>query len=156
MVGSTMDTKPGDTAGDGVSGDGYRQTLTERRLGGNLHWRRSPAVRRSRIMRTGEMEENRAMNKLALVLLVIGPMVALPAIAQSPGAAERARIAGTVKKLDGDRLSVNAADGRTQTVILSADATIYGVDQRRLSDIKPGDFVASGGVRGTDGQIHAV
>ena len=25
-----------------------------------------------------------------------------------------------------------------------------------MSDIKPGDFVGSGGVRGTDGQIHAV
>ena len=96
------------------------------------------------------------MNKLALVLLVMGPMIALPAIAQNPGAAERARIAGTVEGLDGDRLRVNAADGHTQTVILSADATIYGVERRRFSDIKPGDFVASGGVRGTDGQIHAV
>jgi hypothetical protein len=107
-------------------------------------------------MRTREMVENRAMKKLALVLLVMGRMIAPPAIAQNAGAAERARVAGTVEKLDGDRLSVNAADGRTQTVILSADATVYGMEKRRLSDIKPGDFVASGGVRGTDGKIHAV
>jgi len=96
------------------------------------------------------------VKKLALLLIAIGLMIALPAVAQTPGAAERARVAGTVEKLDGDRLTVNVADGRTQTVMLSADATIYGVEKRRLSDIKPGDFVASGGVRGTDGKIHAV
>jgi hypothetical protein len=51
----TTDAEPSDTAGDG--GYGYRQTLTERRRGWNLDWRRSPAVRRSRIMRTAQMEE---------------------------------------------------------------------------------------------------
>jgi hypothetical protein len=96
------------------------------------------------------------MKKLALLLLAIGPMITLPAVAQTPGAAERARVAGTVEKLDDDRLAVNVGGGQTQIVNLSADATIYGVEKRRLSDIKPGDFVASGGVRGTDGQIHAV
>jgi hypothetical protein len=39
---------------------------------------------------------------------------------------------------------------------LSADAKIFGVEKRKLTDIKPGDFVASGGVRGSDGKIHAV
>jgi hypothetical protein len=82
-------------------------------------------------------------------------MIAVPAIAQTPGAAERARIVGTVEKLNGDQLRVNEAGGRTQTVMLSADANLYGVEKRRLSDVRPGDFVASGGVRGTDGQIHA-
>src|SRR5215831_12495270 len=96
------------------------------------------------------------MKPLALLLVTIGAMIALPAVAQTPSAAERTRVAGTVEKLDGDRLTVNAADGRTLTVMLSADAKIYGVEKRRLSDIKPGDFVASGGVHGTDGQIHAV
>jgi hypothetical protein len=96
------------------------------------------------------------MKPLPLLLVTIGAMIALPAVAQTPGAAERTRVAGTVEKLDGDRLTVNAVDGRTLTVMLSADAKIYGVEKRRLSDIKPGDFVASGGVHGTDGQIHAV
>ena len=96
------------------------------------------------------------MKKLALVLVAIGPMIVLPALAQTPGAAQRARVAGTVAKLDGDPLTVNLAGGPTQTVMLSADAAIYGIEKRRISDIKPGDFVASGGVRGTDGQIHAV
>jgi hypothetical protein len=88
--------------------------------------------------------------KLALVLVAMGPMIVLPAVAQNPGGAERARVANTVEKLDGDRLTINVAGGPTQTVMLSADATIYRVEKRRLSDIKPGAFVASGGVRGTD------
>jgi len=67
------------------------------------------------------------MKNLAMLLVAIGPMIALPAVAQTPGAAERARVAGTVEKLDGDRLTANAAGGRTQTVMLSADAQIYGV-----------------------------
>jgi hypothetical protein len=96
------------------------------------------------------------MKKLALSLVALGPMIAFPAVTQTPAAAERARVAGNVEKLDGDRLNVNVAGNGIQTVLLSADAQIYGVEKRRLSDIKPGDFVASGGVRGTDGQIHAV
>lgn len=76
------------------------------------------------------------MKQLVLLLVAIGPLIALPAVAQTPGAAERARVARTVE-------SWTATDGPTQTVTLSADATIYGVEKRRLNDIKPGDFVAS-------------
>lgn len=93
------------------------------------------------------------MKKLALLLITIGSMFAPPAVAQTPGVPERARVAGTVEKLDGHRLTVNTASSRTQTVALSADAKIYGIEKRRPSDIKPGDFVASGGVRGSDGKF---
>jgi hypothetical protein len=96
------------------------------------------------------------MKKLALLLFAIAPLIGQPASAQAPGATERVRVAGTVEKLDGNRLTVDAPGGRTQTVTLSPDAKVYGVEKRQLSDIKPGDFVASGGVRGTDGKIHAV
>ena len=92
----------------------------------------------------------------ALVSVPLGAAIALPAIAQAPGAETRVRVTGTVEKLDGDRLSVNTASGPTQIVKLAPDAAVYGVEKRRLGDIKPGDFVASGGVRGTDGKIRAV
>ena len=96
------------------------------------------------------------MRKLALLVIAIGSVAAVDASAQAPTAAERVRVVGTVDKLDGDRLSVNRAGGPVQSVTLSADAKIYGVEKRGLGDIKPGDFIASGGVRGTDGKIHAV
>lgn len=76
--------------------------------------------------------------------------------AQTPPAPAPVRVAGTVDKLDGDTLSVKAADGQTTTVTLAADAAIFGVEKRTLADIKPGDFVASGGIKGADGKIHAV
>ncbi|MGE0258246.1 MAG: hypothetical protein AB7H71_07435 [Alphaproteobacteria bacterium] len=95
------------------------------------------------------------MRKTALLFVAL-TAIGLPAMAQSPGAETRVRVVGTVEKLDGDRLSVTTAGGPTQIVTLTPDAAIFGVEKRSVGDIKPGDFVASGGVRGTDGKIHAV
>ena len=39
---------------------------------------------------------------------------------------------------------------------VAADAKVYGVEKRRFADVKAGDFVASGGVRGSDGKVRAV
>jgi len=38
------------------------------------------------------MRENRAMKTWALMLIAIGPMITLPAVAQAPAAAERVRV----------------------------------------------------------------
>ena len=101
------------------------------------------------------------MRKLALLFVALvwsrwERRLLCPRWRRLPAAEKRVRVTGTVEKLDGDRLSVNTAGGPTQIVKLAPDATVYGVEKRRLGDIKPGDFVASGGVRGTDGKIHAV
>jgi hypothetical protein len=96
------------------------------------------------------------MKKLALLFVALAAASGVPAMAQAPGAETRVRVIGTVEKLDGDRLSVNTTGGPTQIVKLTPDAAVYGVEKRRLEDVKQGDFVASGGVRGTDGKIHAV
>jgi hypothetical protein len=70
----------------------------------------------------------------------------------------------------GARHAITAeTDGRYREISIAESAAFHkrapsitgiiselGVEKRRLSDIKPGDFIASGGVRGTDGQIHAV
>lgn len=78
---------------------------------------------------------------------------AIPALAQSP---PPVRVAGTLEKIDGATLTVEGKNGETSSVTIADKAAIYGVERRTLADIKPGDFVASGGVKGTDGQIHAV
>lgn len=93
------------------------------------------------------------MKRPALLIVVIASIIALPTIAETP---QRVRVVGAIAKLEGDRLAVSVAGGQTQAVTLTPDATIYGVEKRRLGDLKPGDFVASGGVRGTGGKIHAV
>src|SRR6266404_4605697 len=87
---------------------------------------------------------------------VFGALLALPALAQTPPQGAPMRVVGTVDKLDGNNLTVNMKDSQTVTVVLADNAAVFGVERRTVADIKPGDFLASGGVKGTDGKIHAV
>ena len=82
--------------------------------------------------------------------------IAMPALAQAPAEGARQRVVGTVDKLDGNNLMVKANDGQPVIVVLDDKAAVFGVEKRTLADIKPGDYLASGGVKGTDGKIHAV
>jgi hypothetical protein len=82
--------------------------------------------------------------------------LALPALAQTPPAGTPMRVVGSVDKLDGNNLTVNMKDGQAVTVALADNAVVFGVEKRTVADIKPGDYLASGGVRGTDGKIRAV
>src|SRR5215813_2037449 len=82
--------------------------------------------------------------------------LAMPALAETPSEGARQRVVGTVDKLDGNNLVVKANDGQAVTVVLADNAAVFGVEKRTVADIKPGDFLASGGIKGTDGKIHAV
>jgi len=82
--------------------------------------------------------------------------IAMAALAQAPAEGTRQRVVGTVDKLDSNNLMVKANDGQPVTVVLDDNAVVFGVEKRTLADIKPGDYLASGGVKGTDGKIHAV
>ena len=82
--------------------------------------------------------------------------LAMPALAQTPAEGTRQRVVGTVDRLDGNNLMVKANDGQPVTVVLDGNAAVFGVEKRTIADIKPGDYLASGGVKGTDGKIHAV
>ena len=95
------------------------------------------------------------MRRLAIAAVVVA-LATGPVLAQSQVEGTPTRVAGTIEKLDGRTLIVAGRDGQKQSVTLSADAKIFGVEKRSLTDIKPGDFVASGGVRGTDGKIRGV
>ena len=87
---------------------------------------------------------------------VVIALLAVPALAQTPAGTTPTRVTGTVDKLDGNNLTVNMKDGPAVTVLLADNAAVFGVEKRSLANIKPGDYLASGGVRGTDGKIHAV
>jgi len=80
----------------------------------------------------------------------------LPALAAAPPVGTPARIRGTVEKLHGDTLIVSERDGDTAAVTLVPPVTVNTLVKRSLADIKPGDFVASTGIKGKDGQIHAI
>jgi hypothetical protein len=96
------------------------------------------------------------MRRLPLLLVTLAALWLGPAAAQTPPAPPPVRVGGTVDTLAGDALTVKAVDGQMTTVTLKADAAVYGVEKRSIADIKAGDFLASGGVKGSDGKIHAV
>ena len=87
----------------------------------------------------------------ALIALAVGP-----ALAQTPPAGTPTRIRGTVDKLDGQNLIVKSRDGQTLTIELAANVAVITLVKKSIADIKAGDYVASTGVKGTDGKIHAV
>jgi hypothetical protein len=87
----------------------------------------------------------------ALIALAVGP-----ALAQTPPAGTPTRIRGTVDKLDGQNLMVKSRDGQTMPIELAANVAVITLVKKSVADIKAGDYVASTGVKGTDGKIHAV
>ena len=87
----------------------------------------------------------------ALIALAVGP-----AFAQTPPAGTPTRIRGTVDKLDGQNLTVKSRDGQMLTIELAANVAVITLVKKSIADIKAGDYVASTGVKGTDGKIHAV
>lgn len=99
-----------------------------------------------------------------IALTALGP-VALPslgtqaAFAQDKPAAPAGppvRLRAKVKGLDGQTLLVHGRDGKDVSVTLAPDTRIAGVAKRRLSDIKPNDFVGAAAVPGKDGKLHAL
>jgi len=88
--------------------------------------------------------------------ILIG-LLAVPGLAQTPPPeGTPTRLRGTVEKLDGQNLVIKARDGQPQTIVLAANVTVVTLVKKTVGDIKAGDYVASTGVKGTDGKIHAV
>jgi hypothetical protein len=89
---------------------------------------------------------------------LIGAVFALatiPALGQTPEGTPT-RIRGTVEKLEGQILTVKTQAGQEILVTLAPNFSISGVEKRSLSDIKPGDYIASTSVRGPDGKLRAL
>jgi len=77
------------------------------------------------------------------------------AFAQAPQQ-QRVNVRGTIAKLDGQTLTVKTPDKRNVTVALAPNFQVRALVKKKLSDIKPGDFVGTTSVPGKDGKLHAV
>jgi hypothetical protein len=95
------------------------------------------------------------MRKIALAAAVIGFFV-VPALAQTPPAAPPVRVRGTIDKVDADNLTIKARDGTEIKVAITPTTRIQSLAKKSLADVKVGDFLASTGMKGTDGKIHAI
>ena len=87
---------------------------------------------------------------------VLAAILALPAanaFAQTPAAIN---LMGTVEKIDAATLVVsNDEGGAAESFSLSPKLLVIQNKPATLADIRPGDFVASAAVRGTDGKLHS-
>src|SRR5258708_32684119 len=97
------------------------------------------------------------MPKLGFLTAAIIGFLVVPAFAQTPPPdGTPTRIRGTVEKLDGQNLMVKSRDGQSVTVVLAANFTVATLVKKSIDDIKSNDYVASTGVKGADGKLHAV
>lgn len=84
---------------------------------------------------------------------VIAALALSGAFAQQP---QTARVRGTIDKLDGNVLTVKAADGSTAAVTLANDVQVVGVVKASLSEIREGSFVGSAAMPQPDGTQKAM
>jgi Domain of unknown function (DUF5666) len=85
---------------------------------------------------------------------VIFSVIATAAAAQGAGPANPP-VSGVVQSFDGKILTVAASGGIAVSAQVTSTTRITQSVPKTLADIKPGDFVASGGTRGPDGKLHA-
>ena len=97
------------------------------------------------------------MRPFSLFVVALAGLIAVPALAQTPAPqGTPMRLRGTVEKLDGKTLTVKTKDGQSVNVALADNAAVQYLVKKSLTDIKAGDFLASTGMKGTDGKIHAI
>ena len=99
-------------------------------------------------------------NKPFLIAVLLAAL-SLPAygpfgFAQGPAGGSPSNVRGKVVKLDGQTLTVKTRDGQTVKIALAPNTAVRALAKKKLSDIKPGDNVASTSLRGKDGKLHAV
>jgi hypothetical protein len=96
------------------------------------------------------------MKKLAMGAVLAGLMIG-SALAQTPAPeGTPTRVRATVEKLDGQKLTVKSRDGQNTIIVLAPNTTVVTLVKKSVGDIKAGDYVASTGVKGPDGKLHAV
>jgi hypothetical protein len=64
-------------------------------------------------------------------------------------------ISGTLVSFEGSTLVVKRSTTDQVTIQVPPEVKVGAVAERKLEDIKPGDFVGSAAVRGPDGKLHA-
>lgn len=82
-------------------------------------------------------------------------LLAMPALAQDRGAGAPVRLRATIENVAGGTATVKTEFGVTNRVDLTQKTQISGVAARKLSDIKPNDFIGVTAMRDKAGVLHA-
>jgi hypothetical protein len=88
--------------------------------------------------------------------VVAAALMVSAASAQRQQQAGTQRLNGTVERVDGNTIYGKGFDGSAVTLKLADKVTITAVLKATFADIKPGDYVGTGGVPQADGSQKAV
>ena len=102
-------------------------------------------------------EENAMRRREAFKLAVFAGMLTASrtAVRRHPAKAPPCASTARSPRYWTTRCRVTTADQGTVAIALSPETRIFGVEDRSLEDIRPGEFVGSAAVRGRDGKLHA-
>jgi hypothetical protein len=92
------------------------------------------------------------MRRMAIAAVLVA-LFAIPALAQNPPEGTPTRVRGVVDKLNEQTLTVKSREGEVLTIALAPDVAIQTLVKKTLTDIKPGDFVASTGIKAPEGMV---
>src|SRR5258707_11614466 len=94
--------------------------------------------------------------RISVPAVCTAALLAAPVMAQNaaPGPANPP-VAEIIQSFEGKVLTITTADGSAVAAALAPNVRLTATVKKTLADIKPGDFIASGGTRGADGKIHA-
>jgi hypothetical protein len=97
------------------------------------------------------------MMRISTPAIIAAALLAAPVMAQNaaPGGPANPPVAGIIESFDGKVLTLKTADGSAVAAALAPNVRLTASVKKTLADIKPGDFIASGGTQGPDGKIHA-
>jgi hypothetical protein len=95
----------------------------------------------------------RSFLAIAALLLVVVPSVAQASASGVPRMPVRIR--ATIEKFDNKMLTVKTEKGDELTLAVTPKTNISGVTARKLTDIKPNDFISVTAMEGTDKKLHA-
>jgi len=87
--------------------------------------------------------------------VIAGAVIAVLGAVTSALQAQTVRVVGTIEAVEGSTLVVKTRQGELK-VNIASDVTVFGVERRTVSDIKPGQFLGVGAIPQPDGTQKAV
>src|SRR5260370_13432155 len=96
------------------------------------------------------------MRKRLLTVTALATAVTISAALAQQQQPQTQRVSGTIERFEGNMIYGKGPDGGAITLKLADNAAITAVLKATFADIKPGDYVGTGGVAQADGSQKAV
>jgi hypothetical protein len=89
-------------------------------------------------------------------VILAGVLLAVSCVAASAQQAPTVRVRGTIEKVDGNALTLKAADGSQVKLTLTGNVQVVGVVKASMADIKENTFLGSAAMPQPDGTQKAL